>query len=108
MIPTLVLLASFIVLQCVGFLGVATLDNWDAPLRIALCLMFLITASAHWGRGRPDLIRMVPSVLPAAGIIVSITGALRRNPGGRRNPDPSHRAGGCDVLGYSADRDVSS
>jgi len=38
--------------------------------------MFLVTASAHWGRGRPDLIRMVPPAFPSAGMIVGITGVL--------------------------------
>jgi uncharacterized membrane protein len=59
-----------------GFVGVAALDNWNLPLRLALCLMFMIAASAHWGRGRPDLIRMVPTALPAPGILVTITGLL--------------------------------
>jgi len=38
--------------------------------------MFLVTAAAHWGPGRPDLIRMVPLRLPAAGSIVTLTGVL--------------------------------
>jgi len=38
--------------------------------------MFLVTASAHWGRGRPDLVRMVPPLFPAAGTLVSVTGIL--------------------------------
>jgi len=76
MVPTIVLLLSFVVLRCGGFLGVAALDNWDVPLRIGLFLMFLVTASAHWGRGRPDLIRMVPSFFPAAAILVTLTGVL--------------------------------
>src|SRR5580704_10019075 len=46
------------------------------PLRIALFLMFLLTASAHWGRGRPDLIRMVPPAFPAPATIITITGVL--------------------------------
>jgi uncharacterized membrane protein len=57
-----------------GFVGVAALDNWNLPLRLALCLMFTIAASAHCGRGRPDLIRIVPTALPAPGILVTITG----------------------------------
>ena len=76
MVPAVVLVVSFAVLRCVGFLGVGVLDNWDVPLRVALFLMFLVTASAHWGRGRSDLIRMVPSVFPAAGTIITITGIL--------------------------------
>ncbi len=76
MIPAIVLLVSFALLRCAGWLGVAAMDNWDLPLRGALCAMFLLTASAHWGRGRPDLIRMVPQGFPVHGIIVSATGVL--------------------------------
>ena len=76
LVPAVVLIVSFAALRCVGFLGVDALDNWELPLRIALFLMFLVTASAHWGRGRPDLIRMVPSVFPAAGNIITVTGIL--------------------------------
>jgi uncharacterized membrane protein len=76
MIPLFVLVVSFAVLRCAGLLGVTALNNEDLPLRLALFLMFLVTASAHWGRGRPDLIRMVPRVLPQPGVLVSVTGVL--------------------------------
>jgi uncharacterized membrane protein len=76
MIPLFVLVVSFVVLRCAGLFGVAALNNQDLPLRVALALMFLVTASAHWGKGRPDLIRMVPPVLPHAGMLVSLTGVL--------------------------------
>jgi uncharacterized membrane protein len=76
MIPFFVLLTAFVVLRCAGVLGVAALNNVDLPLRIALFTMFLVTASAHWGRGRADLIRMVPPVFPRPAILVSITGVL--------------------------------
>jgi uncharacterized membrane protein len=76
MAPAIILVVTFAVLRCAGLLGVAALDNWDAPLRAALGVMFLVTASAHWGRGRPDLIRMVPPAFPSAGAIVSLTGVL--------------------------------
>ena len=76
MVVFLVLLVSFAVLRLTGFLGLAVLDNWNLPLRLALFLMFLVSASAHWGRGRADLIRMVPTALPAPGILVTITGLL--------------------------------
>ena len=67
---------SFAVLRCAGLLGVTALNSVELPLRIALFLMFLVTALAHWGRGRPDLIRMVPPVFPQAGVLVSATGVL--------------------------------
>ena len=76
MVPFLVLLIAFAVLRCAGLLGVAALNNLDLPLRIALLLMFLVAASAHWGKGRPDLIRMVPPAFPIAGTLVSVTGVL--------------------------------
>lgn len=74
MVVFIVLLVSFSVLRLIGFLGVVALDNWNLPLRLALCLMFMVAASAHWGRGRADLIRMVPAALPAPGVLVTITG----------------------------------
>jgi uncharacterized membrane protein len=76
MVPLFVLLLSFAVLRCAGFLGVTALNNADLPLRGGLFLMFLVAASAHWGRGRADLIRMVPTALPRAGLLVSVTGVL--------------------------------
>jgi uncharacterized membrane protein len=76
MIPAVVLVVSFTALRLAGLLGVTALDNQDLPLRIALFVMFLVTASAHWGPGRSDLIRMVPPVLPAAGAMVTTTGVL--------------------------------
>lgn len=38
--------------------------------------MFLLTASAHWGKRRLDLIRMVPPAFPRPASIVTITGYL--------------------------------
>jgi uncharacterized membrane protein len=76
MVPLFVLVISVAVLRGAGFLGVAALNNMDLPLRGGLFLMFMLTASAHWGRGRADLIRMVPSDLPRPDVLVSVTGVL--------------------------------
>ena len=38
--------------------------------------MFLLTASAHWGKRRPDLIRMVPPAFPRPDLLVTVTGVL--------------------------------
>lgn len=76
MVPFLVLVLSFVILRGVGFVGVQALDNVDLPLRIALFLMFLVAASAHWGKGRPDLVRMVPPVFPRPEFLVNLTGVL--------------------------------
>jgi uncharacterized membrane protein len=56
------------------FLLLAFPLGWQAALRIALAGMFLLTASAHWGRRRPDLIRMVPDSIPRPDLLVTVTG----------------------------------
>jgi uncharacterized membrane protein len=66
MAPLIVLVTVFVVL--VWPLG------WWTALRIALCAMFLLTASAHWGKRRPDLIRMVPAAIPRPDLMVTFTG----------------------------------
>lgn len=38
--------------------------------------MFLLTATAHFGKRRPDLIRMVPPSFPHTNLLVTITGLL--------------------------------
>jgi uncharacterized membrane protein len=73
MIPLLVLVVSFVTFRLTGF-GIVYFANWQHALRAALGVMFLLTASAHWGRRRPDLIRMVPAVLGDAGFWVTLTG----------------------------------
>jgi uncharacterized membrane protein len=73
MIPVIVLVVAFAVFRLAGF-AVAYFANWQLSLRAALGVMFLLTASAHWGRRRPDLIRMVPIGLGNAGLWVTLTG----------------------------------
>ena len=73
MIPLIVLVISFAVFRLAG-LGVAYFADWQHALRAALGLMFLLTASAHWGKRRSDLMRMVPRVFGAAGVWVTLTG----------------------------------
>jgi uncharacterized membrane protein len=65
----------FLLLVAVFALLVVPLGWWNA-LRIALALMFLFTASAHWGRRRADLVRMVPSAFPRPELMVTVTGVL--------------------------------
>jgi uncharacterized membrane protein len=74
MLPFLVLVGAFVVLRVLGFAGVAVLQSWVVCLRGALAAMFLLTASAHWGRRRPDLVRMVPPVFRYPELLVTLTG----------------------------------
>src|SRR5580692_461049 len=76
MVPLIVLIVGCAVFWCAGWLGVAIFQHTGAVLRAALGLMFFLTASAHWGKRRPDLIRMVPSVFPRPDLLVTVTGVL--------------------------------
>jgi len=73
MIPLIVLLISFALFRLAG-LEFAYFEDWQHALRAALGVMFLLTASAHWGRRRPDLMQMVPSVSRYPGVWVTLTG----------------------------------
>jgi uncharacterized membrane protein YphA (DoxX/SURF4 family) len=76
MLPFFVLLVSTLVLMAIGIAGVSPFDSWTWCLRSGLALMFLLTASAHWGKRRSDLIAMVPGVFPRPDLMVSATGVL--------------------------------
>ena len=75
MIPFIVLVISTLLLRAIGA-GVDLLSSWTWCLRGGLALMFLFTASAHWGKQRRDLVAMVPSAFPRPDLIVSATGVL--------------------------------
>ena len=76
MLPFLVLLLGFVLFLLAGQLGALWFQVWTHALRAALACMLLVTASAHWGRRRKDLIAMVPRQFPSPGLIVTITGFL--------------------------------
>ncbi|QQZ08411.1 DoxX family protein [Heyndrickxia vini] len=76
MAPFILLIVSFLIFRLIGFLGLSYFDDWETSLRMAVALMFIFTATAHWGKRRPDLIKMVPPALPNPEFIVTITGIL--------------------------------
>jgi Predicted membrane protein len=76
MAPFIMLVGSLLVFRLAGYLGWTFFDDWTTSLRFAVALMFLLTASAHWGKRRADLIRMVPPAFPKPEWIVTITGWL--------------------------------
>src|SRR5262245_58375430 len=63
-----------LVLLVVLFLLLVVPLGWQTALRVSLAGMFLLTASAHWGRRHPDLVRMVPRNLPRPELLVTLTG----------------------------------
>jgi len=76
MAPLIVLIASALLFWFAGKAGVTAFQDLSFVLRAALAVMFLLTASAHWGKRRPDLIRMVPPSFPRPDLLVTITGVL--------------------------------
>lgn len=73
MIPLFVLVVSFVVFRLAG-VAVPYMADWQHALRAALGVMFALTASAHWGSRRPDLIRMVPAAFGSPTLWVTVTG----------------------------------
>lgn len=73
MIPLIVLVVSFALFRLAG-LAIPYMADWQHALRAALGVMFLLTASAHWGKRRPDLLRMVPGALGSADFWITLTG----------------------------------
>ena len=76
MAPFIVLTALFVLLNIAGYFHLPVSYGWWTSLRLALSGMFLLTASAHWGRRRPDLIQMVPPVFSRPDLLVTLTGIL--------------------------------
>jgi len=60
MIPFFVMLAAILLARGAGAIGWEPLDDWQVAARVALAVMFMFTAAAHFNRMRADLIRMVP------------------------------------------------
>lgn len=50
MAPFIILIVTFFILRITGVLGITYFDGWGTSLRGAVALMFLFTATAHWGR----------------------------------------------------------
>jgi len=76
MIPFIVLVITTLLLKIAGAAGVGLLTSWTWCLRGGLAVMFLLTASAHWGKRRGDLMAMVPRVFPRPDLMVSATGVF--------------------------------
>ena len=76
MAPLIVLIAASAVFWLAGQLGLTIFQHTSTVLRAALGLMFFLTASAHWGKRRRDLIRMVPPTFPRPDLLVTVTGLL--------------------------------
>jgi uncharacterized membrane protein len=76
MAPLIVLIVASAAFWFAGRLGVTIFQHTSTVLRTALGLMFFLTASAHRGKRRRDLIRMVPPIFPRPDLLVTATGLL--------------------------------
>ena len=63
--------------RLIGWLGVDYVDSWPQAVAVGLAAMFVMTGAAHFVPAmRRDMIAIVPPRLPAAGLLVTITGVL--------------------------------
>jgi uncharacterized membrane protein len=76
MVPLVVLVVVTLTLLALGAAGVRRLRPWPVALRGGLAAMFVVTGVSHFVGMRDDLIAMVPPALPAAGLLVTLTGVL--------------------------------
>lgn len=76
MVPAVLLIVATLVFRGLGALGFDAFATWLESARVALALMFLFTASAHFTRMKEDLIRMVPPSFPNPRALVLATGLL--------------------------------
>jgi uncharacterized membrane protein len=71
------LVVGALVARLVGWLGVDYVDSWPQAIAVGLAAMFVMTGVAHFVPAmRRDMIEIVSPRPPAAGLLVTITGAL--------------------------------
>jgi uncharacterized membrane protein len=74
MAPLIVLITGFAISLLLRAAGVRHFQHFRTGLRYALAAMFLLTAWAHFGSLRADLVRMVPPFFPNPEFLVTFTG----------------------------------
>jgi hypothetical protein len=105
--PFFVLVIAVAAFWLAGRAGVAAFQDPGFVLRAALGLMFFLPASAHWGKRRPDLIRMVPPASPRPDLLVTLTGVLEIL-GANRPVRAEHGTPGLHLFGSAPGRSVPS
>ncbi|MFC4564572.1 hypothetical protein ACFO4E_22165 [Nocardiopsis mangrovi] len=74
--PLIALVSVTLVLLAAGAAGVRRLRPWLVAVRGGIAAMFLLTGTVHFVYMREELIAMVPPVLPAPGLLITVTGVL--------------------------------
>jgi uncharacterized membrane protein len=71
------LVLGMLAARLIGWFGVNYVDSWPQAVDVGLAAMFVMTGVAHFVPAmRRDMIAIVPPRLPAAGLLVTITGVL--------------------------------
>ncbi len=77
MVPLVTLLVVTAAARLAGWLGWNYSNGWPAAVAVGLAAMFLVTGTAHFVQPlRGGLIAIVPPMLPAPALLVTITGIL--------------------------------
>lgn len=76
MAPLIALVVVTLVLLALGRVGVDRIRPWPVAVRGGLAVMFTMTGGAHFFGMRDELIEMVPPILPAPALLVTVTGVL--------------------------------
>ncbi|MEU0237372.1 DoxX family protein [Nocardiopsis sp. NPDC006198] len=74
--PLITLIGTTTALLALGVLGVRPLRSWPRALRGGLAAMFTLTGVSHFVGLREELVAMVPPLLPAPELLVTVTGVL--------------------------------
>lgn len=77
MAPLIALVVLTLAARLIGWLGIPYVDTWPEALAVGLAGMFALTASAHFTpTRRAGLVAIVPPAVPAAALVVTVTGVL--------------------------------
>ena len=76
MAPLITLTVVTGLLMTLGRFGIRRLRGWHPALRGGLAAMFVLTGISHFVGMREDLVAMVPPLLPAPELLVTVTGVL--------------------------------
>jgi uncharacterized membrane protein len=77
MAPLITLILGALAARLIGLLGVDYVDSWPKAVAVGLAAMFVVTGVAHFVNPlRRDMIAIVPPRLPAAALLVTVTGVL--------------------------------
>jgi uncharacterized membrane protein len=76
--PLIVLIVISALTRLVGWIsGLPVIDSWPSATAYGLAAMFIMTSITHFvPRRRAGFIAIVPPVIPAPALVVSVTGIL--------------------------------